>query len=285
MRNRRVIVLGIFVGLVTALAAPAQLPKDHWTKGAGNRVHYYDIGKGKDALILIHGWNCNADFWKDSYNAFPRYHVIAIDLPGYGKSDKPQTDYSMEYFARGIDAVMADAKVKRAVLVGHSMGTPVARQFYRLYPEKTLGIVVVDGPLVAFGTKAEMDQFLGPLVSNYKESAPKFLDGLLGAVKDETLRASIRSKMSTASDYVAISAMQGMIDDRIWTNDKINVPVLAIMAAGPFLKPDTQATYKAVAPDLDFEAWTGVSHFLFMEKPKEFNASVAAFVKKHKLLP
>ena len=280
----KIIIFGIFF-VISAFTALGQLPKDHWTKGVGDRVHYYDIGKGKNALILIHGWNCNADFWKDSYNAFPQYHVIAIDLPGYGKSDKPKANYSMEYFARSIDAVMTDAKVKRAVLVGHSMGTPVARQFYRLYPEKTLGIVVVDGALVPFGTKAEMDQFLGPLVSDYKGNAPRFLDGLLSSVKDEKLRSSIRDAMSTASEHVAISAMQGMIDDRIWGNDKINVPVLAIMAEGPFLKPDTKETYKGVAPELDFEAWTGVSHFLFMEKPKEFNASVAAFVQKHKLLP
>jgi pimeloyl-ACP methyl ester carboxylesterase len=280
----KIITFGILF-LVGAFTATGQLPKDHWTKGAGNRVHYYDVGKGKNALILIHGWNCNADVWKDSYNAFPQYRVIAIDLPGYGKSDKPNTNYSMEYFARSIDAVMADAKVKRAVLVGHSMGTPVARQFYRLYPEKTLGIVVVDGPLVSFGSKAEMDKFLAPLVSNYKDNVPRFLDGLLGAVKDETLRASIRATMSGASEHVAISAMQGMIDDRIWTNDRINVRVLAIMADGPSLKPDTKDVYRGVAPDLDFEAWTGVSHFLFMERPKEFNATVAAFIQKHKLLP
>jgi pimeloyl-ACP methyl ester carboxylesterase len=280
----KIIIFGIFL-LVSAFTAAGQLPKDHWTKGVGNRVHYYDVGKGRNALILIHGWNCNADLWKASYNAFPQYRVIAVDLPGYGKSDKPETNYSMEYFARAIDAVMTDAKVKRAVLVGHSMGTPVARQFYRLYPEKTLGIVVVDGPLVSFGTKAEMDKFLAPLVSNYQDNIPRFLNGLLGAVKDETLRASIRTTMSSASEHVAISAMQGMIDDRIWTNDKINVPVLAIMAAGPQLKPDTKETYHGVAPDLDFEVWSGVSHFLFMEKPKEFNTAVAAFVQRHKLLP
>jgi pimeloyl-ACP methyl ester carboxylesterase len=46
----------------------------------------------------------------------------------------------MDLFANAIDAVLRDAKVERAVLVGHSMGTPVARQFYRKYPQKTLAI-------------------------------------------------------------------------------------------------------------------------------------------------
>jgi pimeloyl-ACP methyl ester carboxylesterase len=79
--------------------------------------------------------------------------VIALDLPGHGQSDKPQIAYTMDLFANAIDAVMRDAKVERAVLVGHSMGTPVARQFYRKYPQKTLAIVIVDGGLRLFGTK------------------------------------------------------------------------------------------------------------------------------------
>ena len=99
----------------------------------------------------------NLDSWRDQVSDFAkRNRVIVIELPGHGQSDKPQTIYSMELFARAVDAVMSDAKVKRAVLVGHSMGTPVARQFYRKYPEKTLAIVIVDGSLRPFGHKKSL---------------------------------------------------------------------------------------------------------------------------------
>ncbi|MDQ2922099.1 MAG: alpha/beta fold hydrolase, partial [Acidobacteriota bacterium] len=132
--------------------------------GAGQkpaRVHYVNYGKGKEALVLIHGWTMNVDNWRDQIPDFARRsRVIAIDLPGHGQSDKPQTTYSMDLFARAVDAVMRDAKVKRAVLVGHSMGTPVVRQFYRKYPQKTLAIVIVDGALRPFGDKAMMDRII-----------------------------------------------------------------------------------------------------------------------------
>lgn len=134
-----------------------QMPKSNWAKFNNNKVHYTDVGnrKNKDALIFVHGWTCNADFWKESVNAFPEYRVIAIDLPGHGQSDKPKVEYSMEYFAKSIEAVMNKANIKNAVLVGHSMGTPVIRQFYRLYPKKTLGLVIVDGALRPMGTKSK----------------------------------------------------------------------------------------------------------------------------------
>ena len=263
----------------------SQMPKSNWAKFNNNKVHYTDVGnrKNKDALIFVHGWTCNADFWKESINAFPEYRVIAVDLPGHGQSDKPKVDYSMEYFARSIEAVMKKAKVKRAVLVGHSMGTPVIRQFYRLYPKETLGLVIVDGALRP-GTKSEMEQFVAPLRSDYKTNALKFVDGMLMPIKDENLKTSIRSAMLATPDYVALSALEGMTDDGIWTMDKIDVPVLALMAESPFWKPDTKEFYGTIAPNLDFQMWKGVSHFLMMDKPSEFNREVRLFIAKKKLL-
>jgi hypothetical protein len=74
-----------------------------------------------------------------------------------------------------------------------------------------------------------------------------------------------------------------MIDDRIWIDDEIDVPVLAIMASGPW-PADLETTYRSIATTLEFHMWTGVSHFLMMEKPKVFNETVNGFVAKNKLL-
>jgi len=89
------------------------------------KIYYMNYGQGGEALVLIHGWTQSIDAWRDQIPELAkRNRVIAIDLPGHGESDKPDTKYSMDYFARAVEAVMRDAKVKRAVLVGHSMGTP-----------------------------------------------------------------------------------------------------------------------------------------------------------------
>lgn len=260
-----------------------QVPQSKFADFGGVKIHYNDSGKGSKAIIFIHGWACNADFWKQSINEFPNYRTIAVDLPGHGQSDKPKTVYTMDYFAKSIEAVMRDAKVGRAVLVGHSMGTPVARQFYRLYPKKTLGIVIVDGSLRA-GTKEQADQFIAPLRANYKENAAKFVDGMLQPIRDEKLKQEIRSAMLATPDYVGLSAMEGMAEEKIWTNDKINVPVLAIMAESPWWKPDTDTFYASIAPNLDFRMWQGVSHFLMMEQPAVFNKAVKLFIAKNNLL-
>ncbi|MEP6570737.1 MAG: alpha/beta hydrolase [Acidobacteriota bacterium] len=250
------------------------------------RVHYVNYGKGSEAIVLIHGWTMNVDNWRDQISEFKkRSRVIAIDLPGHGQSDKPQTTYSMDLFARAVEAVMRDAKVKRAVLVGHSMGTPVVRQFYRKYPEQTLAIVIVDGALRPFGDKAMLDRmiagFRGP---DYQKLGAQMFAGMSGPNLSADAQERIKASFLNTPQNVVAGAMEGMADASIWGEDKINVPVLAIMAKNPFYPPNLEAGYRPLAPNMEFHMWEGVGHFIMMEKPKEFNEAVIAFLDKNNLL-
>lgn len=277
-----------------ALATPSQLVRarssadgaSQYVSFNGSRVHYKSYGKGRNALVLIHGWTCNIDYWRDQIPELSkRSRVIAIDLPGHGQSDKPQVAYTMDLFANAVEAVMRDAKVERAVLVGHSMGTPIARQFYRRYPRKTLGIVIVDGALRPFGNKQMMEQFLnGVRGPNYKEFGEKMFAAMAGPNLPKETQDRMQTSFLNTPHHVIVSAMEGMNDDAIWGQDKINVPVLAILAKGPFWAADTEQFYASIAPKLTFQMWDGVGHFLMMEKPKQFNDAVIAFLDQHALL-
>lgn len=270
--------------LFFAVSAFAVEVKEDYADFNGQKVYFKSIGKGKKVLVFVHCWTCNSEFWKDSYNAFPEYRVIALDLIGHGKSDKPRTDYTMEYLAQSVEAVLKKAKVKEAVLVGHSMGTPVVRQFYRLYPKQTKGLIIVDGGLRPFAPKSQLEQFFAPLKTNYSESASKFIDGMLETVSPN-LKSFIRTSMLSSTDYVAVSAMDGMIDENIYKTDKINVPTLAILAESSFgSQKDLEPFLRSLIPNLNLVMWKGVSHFLHLERPREFNAEVKNFIVKNNLL-
>lgn len=277
-----------FILLTLLFASTAAFAADgdsQYAKLDGAKIHYKSYGKGKDALVLIHGWTCNLENWRDQIPDFAkRSRVIALDLPGHGQSDKPQIAYTMDLFANAIDAVMRDAKVEHAVLVGHSMGTPVARQFYRKYPQKTLAIVIVDGGLRLFGTKEMRDGFLTMFRSpGYKEAGKQMftqMAGKLPAAEVERLNASF----ANTPQYVVVSAMESMSDEALYTTDKINVPVLAILGKSPFWPADTEQFLRGLAPDLEFQMWEGVGHFLMIDKPKQFNDAVIAFLDKKNLL-
>ena len=274
-------------GVSTATAQKATAPEDsRYATLDGARIHYQNYGKGRDAMVLIHGWTCNLTCWRDQVPDFAkRNRTIALDLPGHGQSDKPEIVYSIDLFARAIDAVMRDAGVERAVLVGHSMGTPVARQFYRKFPQKTLAIVIVDGGLRPFGDKKMRDNFVAVFRSaNYKDVANQMFAQMGGPNLGAETQERIKTSFVNTPQHVIVSAMEGMNDDSLYGPDKISVPVLAILAKSPFWQPDTEQFFRSLAPNLEFQMWEGVGHYLMMEKPKQFNDAVIAFLNKNSLL-
>lgn len=255
----------------------------------GLRIHYVNHAKDKatpnEALVLIHGWTCNVDHWRYQVAEFSKkYRVIAIDLPGHGKSDKPELPYTMDLFARAVETVMREENVKRAVLVGHSMGTPVARQFYRKYPDKTLAIVIVDGALKPFFDADTMNSLLagfrGP---KYKDTINQMFSMMQGGLSSEDLDQIKVTSLNTPQ-HVIISAMEGMADPSIWKEDKINIPVLAVMAKTPLFPADIAQIYERIAPGVEFVMWDDAGHFLMIEKPERFNEVVLTFLDKRKLL-
>ena len=272
----------VLVGTGSASAADGE---SQFAKLDGAKIHYKSYGKGREALVLVHGWSCNLGHWRDQIpDLSKRNRVIALDLPGHGQSDKPQVAYTMDLFANAIDAVMRDAKVEKAVVVGHSMGTPVARQFYRKYPQKTAGIVIVDGGLRPFGTKEMREQFLAAFRSpNYKEAGAQMFTQMMGTLAPAE-QERVKSSFSNTPQHVLVSAMESMNQDSLYGPDKMNVPVFAVLAKSPFWQPDTEEFFRSIGPDFEIQWWEGVGHFLMMEKPKRFNDAVVAFLNKKSLL-
>jgi len=285
-------------GLVASLLAVAFLftapshqakeaqPQDRFAKLDAMRVHYQNYGQGTDALVFVHGWTCNLNFWKTNAPALAKQtRVLAVDLPGHGESDKPEVTYSMDLFARAIDAVLRDAGVERAVLVGHSMGTPVIRQFYRKYPDKTRALVIVDGSLQPFSNPEAMKKLVEPMRGpSYQAAASLMIGVMTRPMKDAALREEVKAAMLRTPQHVAVSAFDGMLATDIWLPDQIKVPTLVILAKQPNWTSEYEQFVRGLIPNLDYQVWDGVSHFLMMDEPQKFNDALAAFLKKNKLV-
>jgi pimeloyl-ACP methyl ester carboxylesterase len=251
----------------------------------GMRIHYKVLGAGEPTLVLVHGWSCNLGFWSGQAPLAKSMRVVLVDLPGHGRSDKPELTYSMELMARGVDAVLRDAGVPRAVLLGHSMGTPVVWQFSRLHPEKTQALIAADGAFRSnFKTQEERDRWASRNKGrDYKTSMAARLDGLIGKTVAPALRDEIKFEMLETPQHVASSAAYEMTDPSVYlTAPAITVPVLGVYAA--YWPADYKRTIEAFIPRLDYQTMDGVGHFLMLERPDDFNARVLAFLRREGLL-
>ena len=254
----------------------------------GLKIHYTNYGQGPMAVVFVHGWTCDESVWEGQGTALVAQNIraITIDLPGHGQSDKPQIAYTPDLSARAIAAVLDHAEVKTSVLVGHSLGTAAIRQMYRHSPGRVAALVVVDGALRPFGDAAMLENFIGPLRGpNYEKEMARSIDGMTQQVADPSARERIKASMGRSPQHVTVSAMEATLDPTLWKPDMIDVPVLMIMARNPRWNTDYEQFVQSFIPTLDYQVWDDVSHFLMMEKPREFTDSLVGFMRQHLLLP
>src|SRR5580693_3818866 len=86
----------------------------------GLNIHSSVTGRGSKTVILVHGYTCDESTWTEQIPALAKeYRVVTVDLPGHGKSDSPKDgQFSMDLFARAIEAVRAEVKADQVVLSG-----------------------------------------------------------------------------------------------------------------------------------------------------------------------
>lgn len=264
-------IAGIAVAALTLNAAAIDGAKLNWAVS----------GKGEITLVFVHGWTCDSSTWDRQVPAIARrYQVVTLDLPGHGKSGSPKDGkFSMDLFAKTVEIVRREVKADKIVLVGHSMGTPVIRQYARLFPQHVAALVLVDGTVVdakaAAGMAGFSDRFKGP---DAGKTRIEVIHSMLTPAASPELQAKIEKMMTAAPDTTAAGAMAAMADPAIWTEDPINVPVLGIYADKSQL--GNRELLAKVFPSIEYHEIPRTDHFLMLEKPEEFNRILLEFLNK-----
>jgi len=252
----------------------------------GVPLHWTSSGSGPQTLMLVHGWTCDDSSWNAQVPALMgKYRVLTLDLPGHGKSGKIEASkFSMDLFARAVEAVRAEARADRLVLVGHSMGVPVIRQYARLYPQHVKALVLVDGVVVLGAPpppgaqpsqRPEPERMKGPDGPKNRET---MIRGMFTPATPKPLQDHVLKMMLAAPEATAYGAMVATFDSKVWGNDVMTMPALGLFADKSALgNPEIT---KKVLPNYEHHEVAGTGHFVMMEKPREFNALLTSFVDK-----
>ena len=272
MRQRSLAVITFMAMLLIARAAFA-------ASVDGANIHWTATGSGSKTVIFVHGWTCDDSSWKSQVPVVSKeYRVLTLDLPGHGRSGSPTSGkFSMDLFARAVEAVRAEAKVDRAILVGHSMGTPVIRLYALLYPQRVSALVLVDGLVQMPGSGGG---FAAPAMTGEagRRTREVMVRGMFSAATSQPLREHILKMMLGAPEATAAGAMAATWDSSQWRSDPVKVPVLGIYADQSGLA--NRSGMKQIYPTLEYHEIPGTGHFLMMEKPDEFNRLLLAFLRK-----
>ncbi len=246
----------------------------------GAKINFVVTGKGDKTVVFVHGWTCDLTTWSKQVPALARKNqVVTLDLPGHGKSGMPRGEFSMDLFAKAIEGVRREVKVDKMILVGHSMGTPVIRQYARLFPQHVAALVLVDGtvidPKAVAAFAALPDRFRGP---DAGKTRLEFIRGMFTPATSPDLRARIEKMMLIPPDATAAGAMAAMADPAIWKDDTVSLPALGLYAEKS--RAGSRELVTKVFPSIEYNEIPGTDHFLMLEKPEEFNRLLSAFVEK-----
>ena len=255
----------------------------------GTKIAYSDTGGDGPPVVFLHAFPLNSGQWDAQVEALSdRYRIITPDLKGFGGSDAPEdaSAYSMEAFADELKAVLSDAGIANATVVGLSIGGYIAFAFLDRHPGVATALVLAN-------TRAEADAPEGKEKrSNQQqqvrsEGTAGLIDTLTGALLAESTRSQkpdvvdrVKKLMDNppAGFVGALEAMKNRVD-RTDELSRIDIPTLLIVGeADGITPPDAARKIHEHIGGSRLVVIPGAGHLSNLEAPEEFNAALTEFL-------
>ena len=278
-----VLAFSIFAGFYGSGSTeqPIRTTKGTATSFDGVEIVYSVQGKAEPALVFIHGGFADRSFWSDQMNYFSHhYRVIAPDLAGHGESGKNRKSWSITSFAEDVSAVIKKEKIRRAVLIGNSLGGPVSLKTAHLVSETIIAIVAVD-TLHDIGMRVPS--------SYYRERADAFCKDFTGTMKKMVrslfhpntypeLMAQVERRMLDNSPEMAVALMESFANfDMAELLKNISIPIRCINGD---LYPTQLEKNRGIYTDFDVVVLPNSGHYPMLENPELFNQHLETVLKE-----
>jgi len=247
--------------------------------GPSGRLFVDDGGKGGVAVVFVPSLAGNTTQWAPQLARLRQTRrAVAIDLRGHGKSDPPRDHrYGLDDYAQDLKAVLDGLRIDRAVLVGHSLGSGVALAFAAASPDRVAGLLLVDPIDDASKRPAnpDFDRFLERLKgAEYATLITAYWTQILKNGRPE-VQKQVLADLRAMRQETMVESMRGLQGfDASAALARYKGPVLSVTTP----LNDQPTSLQRVVPGLPHERMTGVSHWLQLDRPEEFNGILERFL-------
>lgn len=271
---RRSIAAFCLLAAALLVASCRRGPRDLAVPSAdGVTIAYHLEGSGDPALVFVHGWCCDGNFWNAQIPVFAGTHkIVAIDLGGHGRSGKDRKEWTVRAFGADIAAVIREENLRNVILIGHSMGGAAIIEAAALYPGRILGLVGVDtfhdlgAPLY---TREQAEDIIAPFKAAFVQTTDGFVRGMFPPTAKPELVDEIAKRMSSAPPAVGVGTLRATLSySPVETLKKVRLPIIAINADQ---YPVNLEGNRKLAAAFDVKIMRGLGHFVMIENAAEFN--------------
>ena len=251
----------------------------------GRNVHVVENGPpSAPALLLIHGFASSTVWWDSLVPELAQHHhVIRVDLLGHGRSDSPADGYTIDQFAADVVAFMDAIGIARATLIGHSMGTFIARRVAQIRPKRVARLAFIGSSITALNdVTLEVQEGVRPLADPLPlEFVREFQASALHIPVPEQFFAGIVSESLKAPARVWQSAFDGLLAfDDAGQLERITAPTLILWGEQDalFAGVDGQQRLAAAIPGAQLTVYSETGHSPNWERPERVAADLEGFV-------
>jgi len=203
----------------------------------GVPIRYHAEGRGEPALIFIHGWSCDRNHWAEQVTRFSAdRQVITLDLAGHGESGRERQAWTVESLGADVRAVVLALDLRRVVLIGHSLGGPVAIEAAGRMPERVAAVIAVDAlhDVERKTDPAQVQALVERWEKDFAGTAAKFVDFLLPPGCDPAIRERLRAQFASAPRDVALALLRAQFDyDLPAALERVHAPIRALNTTLP----------------------------------------------------
>lgn len=248
---------------------------------------FSDTGKGR-VVVLLHGFLGSHEIWDSAIKNLSRsYRVIAIDLPGHGGSDCFGYVHTMELLAKSVKAVMDSLRLKRYVIVGHSMGGYAALAFADLFPDHLKGLCLYHSSAYADTEEKKRDRRRSVKVvkANHKIYTTEVVKNLFASKNTKYLKEEIAFAQKVAANtsrQSIIAALEGMADrtNRDMILGMVHYPVMMVIGELDNVLPYQQLLEQSeLIHNKHILYLEHDGHMGFLESPRASNAALRKFLR------
>lgn len=247
----------------------------------GTPIRYHAQGQGDPAVVLVHCWTCDRREWDALLPRLARsWRVVALDLAGHGESGTGRERWTVEAYGDDVVAVADALKLRRLVLVGHSMGGHVSLAAAQKLGDRVAGIVPVDTllDLEARMTPAEIDALLLPFEKDYPATAESFVrQYLFVPTSPPAVVEAVVARARGAAPAMAIASLRSTWSyDAAAAADRVRAPIRAIN--GDRYPTNVEANRRH-APGYEAAILPGIGHYPMLEAPDRFGDLLEATLR------
>ena len=250
----------------------------------GYKIRYLESGTSKNTLVLIHGLGASAERWNNVIPIFSdNFRVVVPDLIGFGYSDKPTVDYTLDFFSEFLEKFLIASDIKHPHIIGSSLGGQISAEYASSHSQEIEKLVLVSPSGMMKQSTPALDAYIMAALYPNELSAKnafELMDGSGNYVEDHIVNGFIERMRLPNAKLAFMSTVLGLKNSVLITSKlkSISTPTLLIWGTkDPVIPINYADDFVSAIQNCRFYRMGECGHTPYVQDPSTFSSKVLEF--------